>query len=63
MLWSGKTIWPKTQGSGYESLECALDSFIQEMVDIDSMQVGFVPGCGTTDAIFISHHEGMQLNL
>ena len=34
-------------------LKCALDSFIREMVDIDAMQFGFVPGRGTTDAIFI----------
>ena len=34
-------------------LERVLDSFIRDMVDIDSMQFGFVPGRGTTDAIFI----------
>ena len=34
-------------------LERVLDSFIQEMVDIDAMQFGFVLGRGTTDAIFI----------
>ena len=34
-------------------LERVLDSFIQEMVDIDAMQFGFVLGHGTTDAIFI----------
>ena len=34
-------------------LERVLDSFIREMVDIDTMQFGFVPGRGTTDAIFI----------
>ena len=34
-------------------LERVLDSFIREMVDIDAMQFGIVPGCGTTDAIFI----------
>ena len=34
-------------------LKRVLDSFIREMVDIDAMQFGFVPGCGTTDAIFI----------
>ena len=26
------------------------------MVDIDGIQFGFVPGRGTTDAIFIAHH-------
>ena len=36
-------------------LEHVLDSFILEIVDIDTMQFGFVPGCGTTDAIFIIH--------
>ena len=36
-------------------LERVLVSFIQEMVDIDAMQFGFVPGRGTTDAIFIIH--------
>ena len=34
-------------------LECVLDSFIREMVDIDAMQFGFMPGRGTADAIFI----------
>ena len=34
-------------------LELVLDSFIPEMVDIDAMQFGFVPGRGTTDAISI----------
>ena len=34
-------------------LERVLDSFIPEMVDIDAMQFGFVPGRGTTGAIFI----------
>ena len=32
-------------------LKRVLDSFIREMVD--AMQFGFVPGRGTTDAIFI----------
>ena len=36
-------------------LERMLDSFIRNMVDIDEMQFGFVPGRGTTDAIFIVH--------
>ena len=34
-------------------LELVLDSFIPEMMDIDAMQFSFVPGRGTTDAIFI----------
>ena len=33
-------------------LERVLDSSIRKMVDIDAMQFGFVPGRGTTDAIF-----------
>ena len=34
-------------------LERTLDFYIRKMVDIDEMQFGFVPGRGTTDAIFI----------
>ena len=34
-------------------LERTLDFYIRKMVDIDEMQFGFVPGGGTTDAIFI----------
>ena len=30
-----------------------LDTFIRRMVNIDSVQFGFVPGQGTTDAVFI----------
>ncbi len=35
-------------------LERVLDSAIRSMVNIDEMQFGFVPGRGTTDAIFIA---------
>ena len=34
-------------------IEEVLDSVIRSQVDIDSMQFGFMPGWGTTDAIFI----------
>jgi len=34
-------------------LERVLESYIREMVSIDEMQFGFVPGKGTTDAIII----------
>ena len=34
-------------------LERVLDFQIRQMVNIDEMQYGFVPGRGTTDAIFI----------
>ena len=34
-------------------LEWVLDFFICEMVNIDEMQFGCVPGRGTTDTIFI----------
>ena len=34
-------------------MERVLDTFIRRMVNIDAMQFGFVPGQGTTDAIFI----------
>ena len=35
-------------------LEHDLQSHIRKMVNIDGMQFGFVPGKGTTDAIFIA---------
>ena len=38
-------------------LERVLDSYIRKMVNIDEMQFGFVPGRGTTDAIFIASEE------
>ena len=38
-------------------LERVLDIFIHEMVNIDEMQFGFVPGRGTTDAIFIVRQQ------
>lgn len=34
-------------------LERILDSIIREQIDIDSLQYGFMPGRGTTNAIFI----------
>ena len=35
-------------------VEHILEVRIREMVSIDEMQFGFVPGKGTTDAIFIA---------
>ena len=35
-------------------LEGVLDSAIRKMVDVNKLQFGFVPGRGTTDAIFIA---------
>ena len=34
-------------------LERLVEGIIRQQVDIDSMQFGFMPGCSTTDAIFI----------
>ena len=36
-------------------IEGVLDSVRRSQVDIDNMQFGFMPGWGTTDAIFILH--------
>ena len=36
-----------------KTIERVLDLVIRSQVDINSMQFGFVPGWGTTDAIFI----------
>ena len=54
MLWSGGNYCSlKLTDQVMKLLERVLDSFIREMVDIDAMQFGFVPGRGTTDTIFI----------
>ena len=34
-------------------MERIIEDFIRNIVNIDDMQFGFMPGCGTTDAIFI----------
>ena len=34
-------------------IEGVLDTRIQELVNIDSMQFGFMPGRGMTDALFV----------
>ena len=34
-------------------IERVIDKLLRERIDIDEMQFGFVPGCGTTDAIFL----------
>ena len=36
-----------------EVLERIVDGLIRQMVSIDDSQFGFVPGRGTTDAIFV----------
>ena len=36
-----------------KAMERIIEDFIQNIVNIDDMQFGFMPGCGTTDAIFI----------
>ena len=34
-------------------LECVLDIFVRDMVNLDSIQFGFVSGCGTVGAMSI----------
>ena len=36
-----------------KNIERVLDSMIRSQVDINGMQFGFIPGQGTTGAIFI----------
>ena len=43
----------KLQEQVMKILEHVLNTIIQEQVSIDNMQFGFMPGRGTTDAIFI----------
>ena len=36
--------------------ERVIEQKIREVVDIDAMEFGFIPGKGTMGAIFIAHH-------
>ena len=36
-----------------QAIEHIIDNKIREQVSVDEMQFGFMPGCGTTDAIHI----------
>ena len=36
-----------------KGIERVIEKIIRERISIDDMQFGFMPGCGTTDAIFI----------
>ena len=46
---------PKLTDQVMKLLEHVLELLIRNMVDINEMQFGFVPGRGTTEAIFIVH--------
>ena len=36
-------------------LEHMVEQLIRQRAEIDEIQCGFMPGCGTTNAIFIVH--------
>ena len=43
----------KLVGQVMKVIERVIDKLLRERIDIDEMQFGFVPGRGTTDAIFL----------
>ena len=50
----GKLTWSKADKAGHESSgEDFVDFLIRQLVSIDDSQFGFVPGRGTTDAVFV----------
>ena len=51
----GKGQLPRSQAdrAGYKILERIVDCLIRQLVSIDDSHFGFVPGRGTTDAIFV----------
>ena len=50
----GKLTWSKADKAGHESpVERIVDCLIRQLVSIDDSQFGFVPGRGTTDAVFV----------
>ena len=52
MQWKGQLPWSQADRAGYENPgeDCGRP---HQMVSIDDSQFGFVPGRGTTDAIFV----------
>ena len=53
VLLTDTTTKQKARSTAIEILERTVDGLIQEVVSIDDSQSGFVPGRGTTDAIFV----------
>ena len=51
----GKGQLPLSQAdrAGHEILERYVDGLIRQLVSVDDSQFGFIPGRGTTDAIFV----------
>ena len=53
MLWRGNYRGLKFLDHVMKGIERVIEKIIRERISIDDMQFGFVPGRGTTDAIFI----------
>ena len=49
----GQLPWSLADRADYKILERIVDGLIRQLVSIDDSQFGFVPGRGTTDAIFV----------
>ena len=53
MLWIEVTTGLKLLDHVMKGIERVIEKIIRERISIDDMQFGFMPGRGTTDAIFI----------
>ena len=53
MHWKGVTTVVQVDRTGHESPGEDCGCLIRQVVSIDDSQFGFVPGRGTTDAIFV----------
>ena len=53
MLWRGNYRGLKLLDHVMKGMERVIEKIIRERISIDDMQFGFMPGRGTTDAIFI----------
>ena len=53
MLWREVTTGLKLLDHAMKGIERVIEKIIRERISIDDMQFGFMPGRGTTDAIFI----------
>ena len=57
MLWREVTTGLKLLDHVMKGMERVIEKIIRERISIDDMQFGFMPGRGTTDAIFILSYK------
>ena len=62
MIWRGNYRGLKLLDHVMKGIERVIEKIIRERISIDDMQFGFMPGHGTTDAIFILKEKHLAKN-